>query len=266
MCSRSTGETGGCEVLTVGSLFTGIGGLDLGLERAGMQVIWQCETDPYCRAVLKRHWPDVPCYPDVRELRRSGSILPVNLICGGSPCQPVSSAGKGLAQEDQRWLWPEFARIVGEFRPQFVLLENVSMLRTRGLRDVITDLAEMGYDAEWELVSAAACGAPHLRERYFVLGYANDEGESDVSVNDEASRMSGLVADTNRSGCDGWPRHFTEENWRTQSPDGDWWASEPRVDRVANGIPNRMDRIRTLGNAVVPQVAEAVGRMILASL
>lgn len=157
------------DALTVGSLFSGIGGLDLGLERAGMQVKWNCEIDPYCREVLAHHWPGVKQYDDIRDVDASAER--VDLICGGFPCQPVSLAGRGLAQADPRWLWPEFKRVVGELRPRYVLVENVPGLATRGLGLVVGDLSALGYDAEWQVVSAASVGAPHIRERIFVVAY-----------------------------------------------------------------------------------------------
>jgi DNA (cytosine-5)-methyltransferase 1 len=223
--------------LTVGSLFSGIGGIDLGLERAGMQVRWQCEIDLYCQAVLRHHWPDVRLYGDIHDI--DGSAERVDLIAGGFPCQPVSLVGKGLAQEDPRWLWPEFARVVGLLRPRYVLVENVPGLTKRGLDLVVTGLAEMGYDAEWQVVSAAAVGAPHLRERIFV------------------------VADTARELLD-WPRYEWAERW-AELADSSRWETEPAVGRVADGVPGRVAQLRALGNAVVPQVAEFVGSLIVAS-
>jgi DNA (cytosine-5)-methyltransferase 1 len=135
------------DVLTVGSLFSGIGGLDLGLERAGMSVRWQCEIDPYCRAVLAHHWPGVKCYEDIRDI--DGSAERVDLICGGFPCQPVSRAGRRKGPEDEKWLWDEMARVICLVQPTFALVENVPTLKRRGLDRVLGDLAVLGYDAEW---------------------------------------------------------------------------------------------------------------------
>ncbi len=186
--------------MRVGSLFSGIGGLDLGLERAGMKVVWQVENDEWCTRVLAKHWPDVARFRDVRECHgaladtkgrdaresasrdrgegagRTGSLAPVNLICGGFPCQPVSHAGRRLGAADERWLWPEFRRIVREVRPEWVLVENVPGLRSaddgRLFGGILRDLAESGYDAEWDGISAAGVGAPHLRERVFIVAHA----------------------------------------------------------------------------------------------
>jgi DNA (cytosine-5)-methyltransferase 1 len=242
-----------------------------------MQIKWQCEIDPYCRAVLRHHWPDIPCYEDIREVHglpvgsvRSGAKLstaawPVDLICGGFPCQPVSLAGKGLAQEDPRWLWPEFARVVGELRPYYVLVENVPGLVKRGLDLVVTGLAEMGYDAEWQIVSAASVGAPHLRERIILVAANTDaSGQHGFSVNAEMAGASESMGNTKGKRLPS-PLLQWQPAGGIHAPHASWWASEPSVGRVADGVPNRVAQLRALGNAVVPQVAEAVGRMILAA-
>lgn len=224
--------------MTVGSLFSGIGGLDLGLERAGMRVIWQVEKDEYCRKVLAKHWPDVTRYEDVCDVGRH-NLEPVELICGGFPCQPVSSAARGRNRSD-RWLWPDFGRIVGELRPRYVFVENVPGLayRGRGMGLVLGDLAAHGYYAEWATISAASVGAPHIRARLWLVAYADGNGESVQPVDAETSILSGFS---------------------TPVP----WPDPPRGLRVADGVPARVDRLRALGNAVVPQVAEWIGRRIM---
>lgn len=228
--------------LTVGSLFAGIGGLDLGLERAGMETRWQVEFDPYCQRVLAKHWPDVPRYGDIKEVDPS-ELERVDVICGGFPCQPVSLAGHRKAEADDRWLWPEFARVVRGVRPRYVVIENVPGLLTasggRAAQAVLGDLAELGFDAEWACIPAASVGAPHLRYRVVIVAYA-DQG-----------RRAGR------------PRLIGEKG-RAELENGGGWLPEPDVGRVANGVPRRVDRLRTLGNAVVPQVAEWVGRQIVA--
>ena len=223
-------------VLTFGSLFAGIGGIDLGLERAGMQVRWQVEIDEFCNRVLEKHWPDIPRYLDVRSVGVLNAE-PVDVIAGGFPCQPVSIAGKKLAQADERWLWPEMARIIRELRPGYVLLENVPGLLARGFGDVLGDLAACGYDAEWDCLRASDLGAPHRRERVFVVAYPN------------GTRLEGL-----------WSQVVREA--QRYAADRPWWHPEPALDRVADGFPDRVDRMRALGNAVVPQVVEAIGRVI----
>jgi DNA (cytosine-5)-methyltransferase 1 len=221
------------DVLTVGSLFSGIGGIDLGLERAGMRVVWQSEVDPYCSRVLAKHWPDIPNLGDVKAIDWS-QVEPVDLICGGYPCQPFSGAGERLGEDDERHLWPYFADAIRVLRPDWVLLENVPGHLSLGLDRVLGDLAELGFDADWSLVSAASMGAHHRRERLFVV--ANATG----------SRLEGAF------------------HAQPNAPERVGWASEPAVGRVADGVPRRVDRLRALGNAVVPQVAEWVGRRIVA--
>jgi DNA (cytosine-5)-methyltransferase 1 len=262
-----------------GSLFSGVGGFDLGLERAGHRIVWQVEIDPFCRAVLAKHWPDVPRYEDVHDVG-AHNLEPVELVCAGFPCQPVSLAGKQLAQDDPRWLWPQVARIVRELRPDYVLLENVPGLLVRGMGDVLGDLAALGYDAEWESIPAAALGAPHLRYRVFVVAYPNDR---QLGLEPIAFAGGGHAAEPTRDGEDGavanpagerlegrpTPRHEVGEGGvrllsagRGEPSGTHQWSTEPEVGRVAHGVPARVDRLRALGNAVVPQVAEFIGHAL----
>jgi DNA (cytosine-5)-methyltransferase 1 len=245
------------------SLFAGIGGLDLGLERAGWTCIGQVEIDPFCRGVLAKHWPEVARHDDVHTAVawwRSEPRPIVDLVCGGFPCQPVSTAGKRLAQADERWLWPAAWAVIRDLRPRWVVLENVPGLLSRGMGDVLGDLAEGGYDAQWDCVPAAAVGAPHRRDRVFVVAYPSGEprrGGMALAGDDVADADRLRCYWRSRQGCDlrGWP----------EPSHSDWWTTEPDVGRVAYGIPSRVERLRALGNAVVPQVAEHIGRMILQS-
>ena len=224
-------------VLTVGSLFSGIGGLDLGLERAGMEIIWHSEIDPYACRVLAKHWPSVPNLGDITTIDWTDVERP-ELLCGGFPCQDISIAGSGAGLEGEHsGLWAEFARAVRELRPRYVLVENSPALPVRGLGAVLADLAVLGYDAEWDCLPAASVGAPHLRARTWLLAYP-------------AGFRDGMEEEPLLAG---WPCPV----------DGGWWASEPGLVRVADGLPARVDRLRTLGNAVVPQVAEVIGRRIM---
>lgn len=159
-------------MLRVGSLFSGAGLCDLGLARAGFNHQFFCEVDPFCRAILARHWPGIPLYEDIR-LVRGRELPPVDALCGGFPCQDVSSAGKrsGIKEGTRSGLWREYARIVEEIRPRYVIIENVRGLLARGIEIVLRELAGIGYDAEWEVLPAAAFGAPHHRERVFVVAY-----------------------------------------------------------------------------------------------
>ena len=156
------------------SLFSGIGGLDLGLERAGMSCVAQVEIDPFCQKVLTKHWPDVPKFKDVRDVGKH-NLPAADLICGGFPCQPHSYAGKRKASADERDLWSEFSRIIGECQPAWVVAENVPGLLSseagRFFGGVLRDLAASGYDAEWQSIPVAAFGAPHIRERVFILAH-----------------------------------------------------------------------------------------------
>jgi DNA (cytosine-5)-methyltransferase 1 len=233
--------------MTFGSLFAGIGGFDLGFERAGMRCVWQVEIDPYCRRVLAKHWPDVRRHDDVRTFTGEG-FERADVICGGFPCQDISLAkhdGKGLEGE-RSGLWFEFARIIRVLRPAIVVVENVPGLLVRGIDRVLGDLAECGYDAEWGRNSACAMGAPHMRRRLFIVGYSPE-----VSPwRDEGQGAARWRLSMPRNGhCE--PRTH--------------WSREPDVGRVAYGVSGALDRLGALGNAVVPQVAEWIGRRLMES-
>ena len=159
--------------LTVGSLFSGIGGFDLGLERAGMKVIWQSEIDEFASKVLKKHWPDVPNLGDITKVDWSKVERP-DVICGGYPCQPFSTAGKRGGADDPRHLWPAMFNAICLLRPRYALMENVRGHLSLGFGRVLGDLAEIGYDAEWQVIPAAAVGAPHKRDRVFIVAYSDN--------------------------------------------------------------------------------------------
>jgi len=271
--------------LTFGSLFAGIGGFDLGFERAGMVCKWQVEIDDYANRVLRKHWPDVRRWSDVRTWPQPDTER-VDIICGGFPCQDISYAGRGAGLEGERsGLFFEAVRVVRELRPKAVVLENVAALLTRGLDTVLGTLAEIGYDAEWHCIPAAAVGAPHIRDRVFVLGWnTNSINDHSLKKRDQKNTItrgigsgcdtanSPVLADATRGGLQRSHKPAssatsTRKNRQLQpargsSGIGGWWATEPDVGRVADGVPRRVDRLRGLGNAVVPQVAEYVGRMV----
>jgi DNA (cytosine-5)-methyltransferase 1 len=236
--------------MTFGSLFAGIGGFDLGLERAGMKCLWQVEIDPFCQKVLAKHWPDVRRYGDVRECGRH-NLETVDLIAGGFPCQPVSVAGKQGGQNDERWLWPEFTRVIGDLRPKWVLVENVPGLLSandgREMGEVLRNLAQCGYDAEWECLPAYLFGPPQSRTRVFLVAYPKQQSQG------QGPLLRWRSWHQVQTGPYGWEKD-EESNGH---------AIEPNVGRVADGVPNRVDRLRALGNAVVPQVAEWIGRRII---
>jgi DNA (cytosine-5)-methyltransferase 1 len=275
-------------------LFSGIGGFSLGLERAGFTTAAFCEIEPYCQAVLRKHWPDVPIYDDIRKLtigRLAADGISVDVICGGFPCQDISVAGKGEGIEGERsGLWSEYARLIGELRPSYAIVENVSALLSRGMDTVLGDLASLGYDAEWHCIPASAVGAPHRRDRVWIVAYPNcGRGWSDAAGRHNADRE-----DAGWTQADGLPRAIRqasaqrhvanansrdEQRWRRPLQmgwgrfaseaiaDGDAgraeWGAEPSVGRVAHGIPRRVDRLGGLGNAVVPKVPEIIGRAIM---
>lgn len=372
--------------MNVLDLFSGIGGFSLGLERAGMRTIAFCEVERYCRAVLAKRWPGVPIYGDIRELHLSRGFADV--ICGGFPCQDISTAGDGAGLSGSRsGLWSEYERLIEEVRPRWAVIENVSALRSRGLEQILRELASIGYDAEWYCVPACAVGALHRRDRIWIIAYPNgdtlrvdqqrrsarrsgqlpepgqavvgdhghaqpvadsprdvraeqaprgtewqrtgegsesilvsdshlegqhERGKPDLrsiqagleaSFRDDARRLRSIVADPDEPRLERWLRRELQECARklaagaSGSPVADtdsdaWierrfgvgtegeergnvdrsgiarsfpeiWFVEPDVGRVADGVPSRVDRLRALGNAVVPQIPEIIGRAIL---
>ena len=358
-----------------GSLFSGIGGFDLGFERAGIRTLWQVEIDPYCRRVLAKNFPGSERFSDIRECG-AHNLAPVDILSGGFPCQDISNAGKRAGIDGERsGLWSEYARIIRELRPRYVVVENVAALLGRGMGRVLGDLAALGYDAEWQSIRASDVGAPHRRERIWIVAYPHSQrrcvfhesqpdverytnqpaqfcdwqgqtasevvadaqcgwrrqpaGDSDsiqeslcpaertegafvlgsgrkdvadadggrLAVQRESSGRSGFAARGGETLADSqshlWGASGDE---RSEPPDGcgpdvgdsaepglsngtifpvgepgadaqlersDWWAVEPGVGRVAHGIPARVDRLRGLGNAIVPQIAEWIGKRLM---
>jgi len=268
-------------MMNVLDLFSGIGGFSLGLERtSNFQTVAFCEIEPFPRSVLKKHWPNVPVYEDVKTLsaeRLKADGITVDVICGGFPCQDISLAGKGAGLEGERsGLWFEFHRLIKEIRPQYVIAENVSALRSRGLDAVLRSLAEIGYDAEWHCIPASAVGAPHQRDRIWIVAYpqcGRREGLSYWHPKPSDAGASGSLADaTGQRGQRLRPRGQQEpypyvgEGLSMRLGEGHQstvWEVEPNVGRVANGVPLRSHRLRALGNAVVPQIPEIIGQAIL---
>ena len=263
-------------------LFTGIGGFSLAaswvwgneLDLAGF-----CEQDVYCGKVLKKNFPDVPIYPDIKELRGEW-FQDIDLITGGFPCQDISVAGKGAGIDgDRSGLWSEMCRIISEVRPGYALIENVPMLIHRGLERVLCDLTEIGYDAEWQVIGADDVGARHKRKRIWIVAYpghlrgrhdeCGDVGlrsgkQAETSIGNASQfeaagpgKESETMAYTQHAG-----RHDTGTVPHTDERIGDIWTVEPDVGRVANGVPKRVDRLRGLGNAIVPQIAALIMQMI----
>lgn len=265
-------------MLKVGSLFSGAGLCDLGLSWAGFRHQWFCEIDPFCRSVLARHWPGIPIYEGVTTLN-GGELPPVDVLCGGFPCQDVSLGGKhaGIREGTRSGLWLEYARLVGEMRPKYVLIENVRGLLSHGLEIVLRDLAALGYDAEWDVLSAAACGAPHRRERVFVVAYPHgDVPDPEHRLLSPLQRIVGECV-----------QPFGVLDWRGIRIVGQGREAVrhaypgPVLHRVDDGRAGRMDhpvnvppvsrrvlpewhsRLKALGNGILPQQAYAVGVCIM---
>jgi DNA (cytosine-5)-methyltransferase 1 len=271
-------------MLTVGSLFSGIGGLDLGLERAGMNVIWQFEIDPYCNKVLKKHWPEVTNHGNIKDIDWATVERP-DVICGGYPCQPFSVAGQRNGTSDPRHLWPWVKNAISTLRPTYAILENVRGHLTLGGLQVIGELAAIGYDAEWRVVSAAGMGAPHRRDRVIIVAYPNDSRSGTSKRTIDTNRSQKIKGQYNiaQSGVGGCSTHLADTNggrfYERDSQErrvsifdqicsrefASQWQTEPNVGRVANGVSNRVDRLKGLGNAVVPQVAEYIGHLVMAA-
>jgi DNA (cytosine-5)-methyltransferase 1 len=272
--------------MTVGSLFSGIGGFDLGFERAGYDVRWQVEIDDYANRVLAKHWPHVRRYRDIRAINWR-DVEPVDVVCGGFPCQPHSVAGRRRASEDDRDLWPEVVRCLRETQPRWFMGENVTGLLSsedgRFFGTVLRDLAACGFDVEWDCLPAFAFGAPHRRDRVWIVAHSTRElrrwrgtawhgwtkssdGREDVA---DASRL-GLEGFSQSQQCQQAQRRiFTRcevvGGSDSAGPGERWWEPEPAVGRVAHGVSARVDRLRGLGNAIVPQIAEWLAGRILAA-
>ena len=241
------------------SLFSGIGGLDLAAEWAGFATVGQCEFADYPTKVLEKHWPDVPRWRDIRTLtkesfyERTGQRT-VDVISGGFPCQPFSVAGKQKGKEDDRYLWPEMLRVIRELRPRYVVGENVSGLIRIALAEILSELQIIGYEARGYSSAARDVGGLHKGERIFIVAAAND-------------RSAALWGDTQFPANGGTERRGNHHGGGTEKPDL-WkrWEVEPRPYGVAYGIPHRVDRLKCLGNAVVPQQAYPIFKALAEEL
>lgn len=226
--------------MTHGSLFSGIGGFELGAKQAGIDTLWNCEILPYNRQILKQHFPESKQYEDITKLSRPESV---DIISGGFPCQDISVAGKGEGIKGSRsGLWSEMFRIIGELRPKYIIIENSPALLVRGFERVLLDLSEIGYNAEWQCLQTSDFGMPHQRERVYVIAYSNSNGLQRIL---QEIKTNGQVLPKSSDKID----LYTPGEWLDR-----WGDSNPV--RGNNGIPNRSHRIKSLGNSVSPIVAK----------
>lgn len=244
--------------LTHLSLFSGIGGLDLAAEWAGFTTVGQCEWADYPTKVLEKHWPDVPRWRDIRTLTkesfydRTGRTT-VDVISGGFPCQPFSFAGKRRGKEDDRYLWPEMLRVIQELRPAWVVGENVAGIVNMALDTVLSDLENIGYACQAFIIPACAVDAPHRRDRCAILAYADCRRH----IQGEDEKYAAKTREHAQRIPDG-----RGKNQGMPVANSGWWPTEPDVCRVVDGVPHWVDRLRCLGNAVVPQQFYPVFRAI----
>lgn len=266
-------------------LCAGIGGISLGAHWAGIETAAFCEIEPFCQQILKKHWPDIPVFDDVRTLNRQtliesgviGDGRTIDIISGGYPCQPFSVAGERRGEEDDRHLWPEFKRIIQEIRPHWFIGENVAGHVTLGLDTVLSDLESLDYTAQTFVIPAVAVNAPHRRDRVFIVAHTTSAGlsewgrsgftasnpEKGTGLEFESERCCTTLADSTGIGLQGQgepiepidtAKNTTRKTSKSQHVRiGSQWTVEPNVGRVANGVSGRVDRLKALGNAVVPQ-------------
>jgi len=283
-------------MLTHLDLFSGIGGFALAASWAGFQTVGFVEIDPYCQKVLNKHWPDVPVVEDIRDVETIKTVAevyqggsPITLITGGFPCQPFSVAGKRGGKSDNRYLWPEMLGVISAVRPRWVLGENVAGIVRMELDNVLSDLEGEGYTCQAFVVPACGVNAPHRRERVWIVAYGQSTGRSSWASKGQSgrcredmaisqSRESRQQTEQERGQGSGrgsqedgalWNANSTREESiatasrsRNTACESSWWAVEPELGRVAHGIPNRVDRLKCLGNAIVPQVAYQILRGI----
>lgn len=276
-------------------LFSGIGGFALGLSRAGFNTVAFCEIDSFCQKVLNKNFPTIPIYKDIRTLTEDYDGPDIELISGGYPCQPFSVAGKRKGAEDNRHLWPSMFDCIKKFKPTWVIGENVAGHINMGLDNVLFDLESEGYETRAFVIPACAINAPHRRDRVWIVGYSKHNGFSTTkkrgklnqTSHNDTQRENKALKFKRTSKCKHnealayttsvrQPRQGESSKWLCEAEERErkanifesisirnQWSTEPSVGRVANGIPNRVDRLKGLGNAVVPQIPEIIGRAIM---
>jgi len=249
------------------ALFAGAGGGILGGELLGWRTVCAVEWNAYAAGVLVARQNDgiltpFPIWDDVQTFDGRPWRGIVDVISGGFPCQDISIAGKGAGITGEKsGMWKQMARIIGEVQPRYVFIENSPMLITRGLDSVLCDIAALGYDAEWGIVSAANCGANHKRERIWIIGHANCDRKPTCTINDETPRVP-YVGDADSSQCKRIKQPFGGQAENSDISGGSWWEVEPNVGRVADGVAARVDRLKAIGNGQVPRVAAAAFELL----
>ena len=277
-------------------LFSGIGGFSLGLEATGeFETVAFCDYDPFCQKVLRKHWENVPIYGDIKELTyeklKANGINNIDIITGGYPCQPFSVAGNKKGEQDPRHLWPEYFRLVKECRPTWVIGENVGGHIKLGLDTVLKDLESEGYSTRTFSISAASIGANHKRERVWIVAHStthrsfNESKRNFGSLGEESKEkergrdQSTIRTETcstemgnsdNKRQQEQWnpesiPETIKRETERSSTERSSWWEVEPNVGRVVDGIPKRVDRLKSLGNSLIPQIPYYIGQSIIKS-
>jgi len=309
-------------------LFSGIGGFALALEKVGFKTVGFCEVDPYCRLLLQKHWKGVTIHHDIKRLEAKDIKEPIDILTGGFPCQPYSVAGKQKGTDDNRYLWPDMFRVIKEIKPTFVVAENV-----RGIvniqdgmvfETVCSDLESEGFEIQPFIIPAAGVGAPHKRERVWIVGYSKHNGSltskirrgnqkvdaraqerqnqaiesqrtsrsnnNEIMENSRRTLRQGAKFDKENANeskqenankferSSSTPEHHVantkgvhvqgqqDRSGQEQSRRESWWEFEPNVGRVANGVPGRVYRLKGLGNSIVPQIAEEIGKAIWKTL
>lgn len=242
---------------SIGSLFAGIGGFELGLERAipGAYTLWQVEQNLFCQKVLAKHWPEARIYDDVRNITKN-NVEQVDILCGGFPCQDISPAGTKEGLNGSRSnLWWEMHRIIEELQPKAVIMENVAAITIRGLGAVLGSLSQIGYDASWYTLRASDIGAPHRRARWFCIAYPTYSSKENVQKQSMHTWSLGTAYRSERRILQGFRNNKRASYWER-------FPIESPICRRDNGIPYRVDRIKALGNAIVPQCSEWIGKKL----
>ena len=264
--------------LSHGSLFSGIGGFDLASKWMGWKNVFQVEKDPWCRKVLAKNFQKTKIFADIKEFKAYEYTKSIDVISGGFPCQPFSVAGQRKGKNDDRYLWKEMLRVIETIKPTYVVGENVTGIIGLALDTVLSDLEAQDYTTETFIIPACSKNAWHRRDRVWIVAYANSIGRQDEQKENKQSihngnrndkiekqgrrkqqcrtgKSSSVFPNTHDTGCKKQRFSITNETQLFASKCSSWWEVEPRLGRVVNGVPNRVDRLKGLGNAIVPQVA-----------